>query len=473
MLAIKCVTYMNGKNKHIAITKILELLIKKIDKFEFSYILEIERIFNQIEFNIGHEVLLRELKSYRNVIGGVASSGLLKAFNGNQQIKDEMINEFFEEEVITDYNYISALGNHLSEYITIDEFQNLIERVGELEFDEEECLSMCIGEMATHLKFSEVISVFNRISYLNDIQRNILADILRDRDENETFYLCIQLLEEGWKEILFPLYMQVRFEKRNVNLKNCNIILYRLMQFIDENNRWAIKLMYEFYQKSITFAKLVRSELKYTDGIIRLVFFYCIGKNRRNSFFSLYNNLLYFNDFPIDLIDVFSEEDWTENADHIIWYLSEKGRMEELDKFCHCVLSSTKTRFYKINLKAILSILNLVKNLLETNNFELYRIGEIGEFLAKYIHKYELLRLYRIIGQDLRCFFHLYVLNRVEGFSLEDFIDSDIEQMLIELQTHQIIYEDEILLSNIASEGLIQKRLIPLRKMIMKSCYQI
>ena len=462
LLAIKCVTYMNGENKHIAITKILELLIKKIDKFEFNYILEIEHIFNQIEFDIGHETLLRELKNYQDIIGGVAAAGLLKIFNGNQQIKNELINELFKEEVITDYNYISRLGRLLSEYITIDEFRNLIERVVELEFDEEECLSMCIGKMAIHLKFSEVISVFNKMNSLNDMQRNILADILRDRDENETFDLCIQLLEEGWNEILFPLYMQVKYKGENINLKNYEMVFQRLIQFIEEENRCAIELMYELYQRSIPFAKLVRSQLKYADGILKLVFFYCIGKNRRDSFFSLYNSLLYFNHLPIDLIDAFSEEDWTENADHIICYLSEKGRMEELEKFCNCVLSSTKTRFYKINLKAILSILNLVKNLLGTNNFELYRIGEIGEFLAKYIHKYELLRLYRIISQDIRCFFHLYVLNRVEGFSLEDFIDSDIEQILIELQTHQIIYEDEILLSNIASEGLIRKRLIPL-----------
>ena len=123
--------------------------------------------------------------------------------------------------------------------------------------------------MAIHLNLNEVISIFNEMSSLNDIQRNILADILRDRNESETLDLCIHLLEEGWDEVLFPLYIQIRYnEIKIIDLKNCELVLYRLMQFIDANNRWAIKLMYELYQKSLSFSKLVRSKLKYTDGII-------------------------------------------------------------------------------------------------------------------------------------------------------------------------------------------------------------
>lgn len=110
---------MNGDNKYIAITKILELLIEDVDKFEFNYILEIEYIFNQIECETGHETLLRELKSYGDIIGGVAASGLLKVYNGSQQIKDKLISELFEDKVVTDYNYISRLAEVLCEYITV------------------------------------------------------------------------------------------------------------------------------------------------------------------------------------------------------------------------------------------------------------------------------------------------------------------------------------------------------------------
>lgn len=462
LLAINCVNYIVDDNKHIAITKILEKIIKDIDQFEFDFIIQIQEMLNHISFDIGHEVLLRKLKSFKDIIGGAAATGLLKAYNGNQQVKKELMNEIFQEEVINDYNYIVALGQLLSEYINVDEFRNLIERAGELEFDEkEECFSSCIGEMTFYLKLSEVISVFNKVDSLNNVQKNILAKILMDRDENESLELCVQLLEKGWIESVFPLYMQVRFKRESINLKNCEIVLHRLIQFVNEKNKWAIELMYQLYQKSIPFAKLVRNKLKYTDGILKLVFFYCIGKNRRDSFFSLYNSLLYFNELPNDIIDAFSEEDWTKYADHIICYLSQKDRLKDLVDFTGGIVQSTKTRFYRMNLKAILAVLNLIEDLSDINDieWELYRIGEA---LAKFIHKDEVLKLYKITNQKLKYFFHIYVLNRINGISLNDFTDFDIEQMLIGLQTYEIIYDDEILLANIASEDLIHKRLIPL-----------
>ena len=50
----------------------------------------------------------------------------------------------------------------------------------------------------------------------------------------------------------------------------------------------------------------------------------------------------------------------------------------------------------------------------------------------------------------------------MDRINLDDFVSSDIEQMLIDLQMHEVIYQDEILLSNIASDDLIRTRLIPL-----------
>src|SRR5699024_1664414 len=107
----------------------------------------------------------------------------------------------------------------------------------------------------------------------------------------------------------------------------------------------------------------------------------------------------------------------------------------------------------------MLSVLGLVNRL---SGFDDVDLDTIGEILGKYTHKYELLNMYRIIDRNLKCFFHIYVLNRVNGINLDDFVRSDIEEMLIDLQKHEVIYQDEILLSNIVSDDLIRTRLIPL-----------
>lgn len=462
LLAVSCVKYMGTNIKDKAITKILEKIISDMDKYEFDILIEIEEMFKQIPFDRKHESLLRELKNCKDLIGGAAASGLLRAYKGSYQVKNELMNEIFQKEVIGDYNYIVALGRSLSEYITFDELQSLIERTDDLEIDgKEECFSSCISQMALGLNLNDVISIFNKKDTLNNIQMNILGELLQDSDENESFELCVQLLEAGWQQIVFPLYMQVKFRKENIDLKNCQLDLERLLQFINEGNRWAIELTYQFYQKSIPFAKSVRSKLKYTDGVVKLVFYYCIGKNRRNSFFSMYSSLLYCNKLPNDIIDAFSEEDWTEFADDIICLLATKDRLKDLVSFINNLDEYSRTKHYRMSTEAILAILNLVYDLSDIEDLQ-WELFNIGQAMGKLVYEYDLIKLYRIINSKLKNFFHFYVLNSISTISLSDFSDNDINQMLTELETYNLDYCDEILLVNIATEQFIHKRIMPL-----------
>jgi hypothetical protein len=459
LLALQCCTYLQ-ENNSIAILEILDFLINNVDEDNFDYIFEVDRLFSEISFMREHEVLLRKLKERGNIIGGAAAQGLLNIFG--KGIADELLDEMCSKKVMGDYNYINKLGNILSDYISCDDYEKAIVKIGSIEFEsEKDITSNGFDKLGGYFPLKDVISIFYENSPLSSIQRKIFVDILKEDDSQEGFDNCIQLLYKGWEESIFPIYLYLRFNQE-IDSKNLDIsILNILIGFVYKNNKWAVELIYWLYQKSEVFQKEIRSRLKESEDIARLVFYYCIGKNRRKSFFSLYNSLLYYNDLPIDLIDAFEEEDWSKHADHIICYLSREKRVNELIKFINCITGSRKTRFYELNMEALLSILLLIGEEKSMDDMEWYWY-DFGQAVSKFVHKDEILKLYKVMNNSIQSFLHLYVLNRIDNVSYEDFTEAEIQQMLDDLLNYEILYDDEILLSKIVDRKFIQDRLIPM-----------
>ena len=90
---------------------------------------------------------------------------------------------------------------------------------------------------------SSLINVSNRCNDCKNIHSSFLSDVDKVRYKgliNESFRKIRNYSFKDRAKLLTD-----SFKGENINLKNYEIVFKRLIQFIEEENRWAIELMYD------------------------------------------------------------------------------------------------------------------------------------------------------------------------------------------------------------------------------------
>jgi hypothetical protein len=348
----------------------------------------------------------------------------------------------------------------------LEDYTAIILRFGRIKItqDEEEDPSISgFDTLAQYLPLAQVVENFQSVGRLNGLQRQLLVDILENEESQEGFDICIDLIRQGWEEAVFPSYLYVKYND-NICLDKIDdsFIQYLVPGIQGENNRWTVAVIHALYQRCQSFARGIRARLKQSRGITRLTYLYAISKNRKKSFFSLYGSMLNYRELPQALIGAFDEIDWKEEADYIIELLIDRNRLQDLCKFLDG--SFDETRWYELSLT---TYLRLVNTIIECNKVFDDNPGikcSVGKFISKHVHKQDLLNLYHISNEEIRRFFNFFVLNYVEDLKLEDFSELEIDLMLEDIKHdfEDIVFEDEIVLANIASEEFVVNRLRPL-----------
>lgn len=468
-LAVQSCSYVEQGGNQL-ITKVLEHFIKNSDIKNLEYQIELEELLRELPVAKIHQDLIRRLMEDKNIIGGAAAGCLLRACG--DCVKNELLDEMFQN--LNDknaYNYLSAIGEALSKKISPDDYRAVVLRLGRIniaENEEEDASVSGFDTLAQYLPLPQVVEIFQSVGRLNILQQQLLVDILKDENSQEGFDICINLIRQGLEEAVFPLYMYVKFNN-NICLDSIDdsFIQHLNLGLQGKNKRWIVALIHALYQRSQPFARGIRSRLKQSRGIARLTYLYAIGKNRKKSFFSDYCSMLYYKKLPADLIGAFDEVDWEEELDHIIEFLIDQNRLQELSKLL-CG-NFDKTRWYYLSLTTLLTLVRVIEEI-EGNKViddDAWIKYSIGKFMSKYVHKQDLLNLYHISNERIQRFFNFFVLNYVEDLNLKDFSELEIDFMLEDIKYYSFekdveCYDDEILLSNISDEEFALKRLKPL-----------
>ncbi|MDI6687950.1 MAG: SIR2 family protein [Desulfobacterales bacterium] len=474
ILAIRASAYLKHSLEQIVAT-ILWRLISCALQASWDYWMELAEHFREIPVMPVHEPLLRKLMACKDIIGGLAAEGLLRACKYN--VKAELLEEMFSNLSIQDYNYSEQLGAALSDYITLEEYKQILVRLGdvEIEFEEnEKGLSYGFDTLAQNFQLDDIIAIFKSLNQLNTLQRNIFIDILSNDQSQEAFDQCLDLIKNGFAEAVCPAFSLAEYHSKNFQFSKVDgVFLSYLSNMLEDDNlkqdhKWVINLIYTLYQKCPQFAKEVRASLKCSDGIVRLTYLYTIGKNRKKSFRSLYGEMLYFNKLPFDLIGVFDEFDWAEYADNIIANLLDQQRLGALAEFVDGNLNN-KDILYEPSLSVFIK---LISNVISVDSFTdrpddvAYDKYRIGMFIAQYLRKDDLLAFYHTANKEAQCFFNLYVLNRMEDLTLKNFTPLELAFMIENLRVYRYVedvsFDDEILLANIADKEFITSTLMPL-----------
>lgn len=462
LLAVQACSYLEYGMDQL-VTSILKYILKNLTGKNFEYYIELGRLLEKLPVTENHQDILRKLMKDKDIIGGAAAECLLQACG--DCVKDELLEEMFQN--LDNYNYVTSIGNALSKIISLEDYATVVLRLGKIKIDqnEEEESQICgFDTLPQYLPLEKVVEIFQPVYKLNVLQRQLLTDILQNAKSQEGFDICLNLIRQGWKEAIFPLYLYVKFND-NICLDNVDdsLIQYLVLELQGENvDKWIIGLIYNLYQRCQPFARGIRSRLKQSNGITRLTYLYAIGKNRKESFFNLYGSMLYFRELPEKLIGAFDEVDWEREADHIVEFLIYQNRFQDLSEFLE--ESFSKTRLYYLSLSTFLKLINIIEKIKcnKVINDNLRIEYSVGKFISEHVHKEDILNFYHSSNEDLQSFFNLFVLNYLEDLKLEDFSKMEIDLMLEDIKNYSyedVVYEDEILLVNIASEEFVTNRL--------------
>lgn len=466
LFAIQACSYVEQGTNQI-VTTVLEYQIKNLTGKNFEYQSDLQEVFKELPAAKVHQHLLRQLMEDKDVVGGAAAGCLLRA--GGDDVKNELLEEMFQNLNRDNmYNYLSAIGEALSEKISLADYTAIVLRLGEMKPVQNEEGNFTIygfDDLAQSLPLTQVVEIFQTIDKLNGLQKQLLAGILKDANSQESFDICTKLIRLGWEEAIFPLYLHVEYNS-NICLDKIeeSFIQYLIPSLRGGCSRWTIALIYALYQKCPPFARGIRARLKQSCGIERLAYLYSIGKNRKKFFFSDYSSMLYYEQLPEELIGAFDEIDWSERAEHIIEYLVYGNRLHDLSKFLEG--NFDETRMYSLSLTTFLTLVKMIDEIDDNViDDELWVKYVIGKFLAAYVREYNLFKLYRVSNQRVQRFFNFFVLNHIEDLELENFSESEINFMLEDIKhfslEEDIVYNDQILLANIADEEFVLNRLKP------------
>lgn len=190
------------------------------------------------------------------------------------------------------YNYLSAIGEALSERISLEDYTAVVIRLGKMEIpqdEEEEFFVSGFDTLAQYLPLAQIVEIFQSVGGLNIWQRQLFVNILKNAESQEGFDICINLIRQGWNEAVFPLYLYVKYN-RNICLEKIeeSFIQYLVPGLRGEYSRWMVALVHALYQRCQPFARGIRVRLKQSRGIVRRTYLYAIDKNRKKSFFSDY-----------------------------------------------------------------------------------------------------------------------------------------------------------------------------------------
>lgn len=438
---------------------ILEYLCRHSDEELMEYYINLEEADVRLPVNRKHENILRKLMEKGNLLGGIAAGWLLSVYGDS--VKEEMIELIFRH-CGDDYNFVSRTAGALCDYITVEDYKKIIIRLRDYETDSEDGL-LGFDDLARGFSLDEILEMFKEAGGLNHVQRMLCAQILLNEKSVEAFQICLKIYLNGWDEMMFPLYMKIQFEDF-LPEQSIEELIDRVMYDIEySEERWSIDLLYCLYHKSDAAAKYVRSRLKYTGGIVRLAFYYVIGKNRTESFFRLFFSMLYWQELPEGIIDKFNQIDWKENAGRVIQILYRQNRIKLLERFLNSFLDSIGRT--ECSLRLDIEVLTILLTILDSCQ-DSYTRYVIGKLIGENAVSDTLVRLYNLLDEGLKVWMRIYVFPYARNLKMEDFTKEDIHSMLEDLKIYDlendIVYADELLLVNIVDEEFIYHILEPM-----------
>lgn len=434
---------------------ILEHLYQNADTKSLDYYISLEEAHVRLPVTGRHEGILRMLVGKGDLLGGIAAGWLLDLM-GNT-IKEEMIGLIFAH-CKDDFNFVTRAAGALSSYITVGDYKEIIRRLQDYEDDPVDGLSG-FDELSAAFSLGQIAEIFQDEGMLNHVQRQVMAQRLQKEGSQEAFELCLRYYLAGWDEMLFTLYLFIRFEDYLPG-PSCEGLIDRLMREIEcGKDKWAIGLLYSLYHKSDAAAKYIRGRLKYTSGIVRLAFYYVIGKNRTNSFFSSFISMLYWEELPDGMVDAFDEADWTESVGSVIRVLYEQNRIHALTRFLDSLEWNKGT--FSLDAETLCILLTVIKSCEEPDT-RYY----VGKFMGAQGDRGTLMKMYYLPDGNIKTWMRFYVLPYVGYLEREDFTDDEIQLMLRDLHEYDlekdIVYTDELLLVNIADDTFIRDVLEPM-----------
>jgi hypothetical protein len=474
------VRYMEGNNS-IIITQLLERILKHSEYDHNTSHAIGYSIQHRVPTSMAHFNPLSKIVKLGNVIGASAVARLVELTNG--EYKREAFKLIVEK--CNDFNFCTAIGRTLDDYILLEDISRLREMCDEVQqqlysglVTRYEGFDSSLGSMMRNFDPHLIYKSFydsNIDPTAQQVCLDVLCDFLKDNHSNESLKLSLQLLVNDISKVIFPIHMITSYQAKKTVVEFTMFTLEHvdaLLSAVESKQGyadWSIEVLSTVCSHRKELAEYIWQESKRFKGILKAALIYSSSKKLDAEIFESLEYLLTLDSEKL------SEEPFSLLSSIDISWVGHEVLLVKLLKLRNSTLAyhlcDLFTTWSKSNDQLILDIgpiewwLNWFEEFVYSGSQEWMFTDRVPSVLTRFVSKdkrMEIVQEFNRPDSKYREILSNHFLPRIDDLKLEDISIDGIEFLLRQVGKVRINHWNRNLLVELSTEDFVQNRLIPL-----------
>jgi len=444
-----------------------------------------------------HIPSLRKLIKYGDALGGAAVSIILEILK--EKYKEDALNLLVKH--CDDYNFCSAIGRALEQYITEDDLPKLLDitnrvqnQLGikskrELEgFDSS--LSTMLQGMNPYLVY-ETFYIHSKSTKEQKIHLDVLEQFLQDTQTYEALVIAAELLLIGFPQFAVAIYFILKYSEEREKfdysfLTNNHVVaLTEIVISNDERNRdWAFGSLKIICDRRKDLLPFLKNQFQNKNGVLKAAFIYAITEKEDYSLvFEELESILHFNpnqlsEEPFSLIRDMDLE-W-QGHEALFVRLLKLRNLQLTYNLCESVydiivFETKNASKIVLDIGIITWWLDWFLELDEKDGNEWMFEDRVSRVIVNYVSRttrQQFIDEFNNSNSIYRKVLGRKILPKLYDLSIEELTDDSILYLLEEIKTVFFDKFEASILVNIATEPFVIDRLLPLLKIAKNQFYE-
>ena len=484
-LALSAIKYLEEDTREIVARLLKEIAATTSKDFEWQSKIGY-RLRRSLPIVESHTTLLRQLINKGNVLGASAVGCLIDLLGDD--FKNEALNLLVD--YCDDYNFCSEIGRSLKKYVTEDDipcFLSLCQKV-QGKFDagkakEFDGFDSALGDIMEGFNPKVVFSAFyNKKVKANEqqVQLEVLLEYLRDCRNNEGLKISTELLSLGIDKVVVEIFFILKFSKEEDNIdysifdsKHINSLIAIAKKNKNESSDWALSSLYKIFSKREDLKLYAEEDINKSNGVFKAALCYSISTLKENAnVFKALEDLLKMDSKSLqkenfELLSHMDEMNWSGQEKLFVQLLKLKNvklAYNLCDRFA--IYDENKNNLI-FEIGPINWWLEWFTEFLKSKSEEWMFTDRVPTVITTYItsdKRQEFILEFNNPNSKYRKILSRTILRKMGDLKLDDFTEETLSYLFEELKTKKIDHFYSNILSDIATETFVTKRMLPLLK---------
>ncbi|MDH2331032.1 SIR2 family protein [Paenibacillus polymyxa] len=305
-LAIRASKYLECDNETL-VSIILNFIIENLQNIK-HLTHSFEHVLIGMPVTHIHEKQLRILMNKGNLLGA-SSAGMLQEIKG-EKFNSELITLIIENK--SDYNFVTELGRLLAKRATWEDAFFLFTKLKEIRISDYDGLAEAVAEVLSIFDINRIKEIVVHIEELSELEAEIYSRYLGKLATEDSVKELIILIQLGYKEAIFQLYMKIDSVDFDTKLLNDNLINAVLTLIERDSDISFSTALLEKVCKIQPSLKLYLMWLKTSaKSHIKLIMLYILRDELEDEFWTEYSNYISDSENNFAVIGQFTAMDWS------------------------------------------------------------------------------------------------------------------------------------------------------------------